>query len=395
MSAVGELALWAALVCAAWGVASGVLAWRRRGAGFAESAARAAVACAVLLVIALAGLAAMLLAPDMGYAYAASSTSAALPRAYRLAALLSRAAGSVLAFAALTAVIASLAPRSVRALPRASVASATILFAAVALDLAIGSPFARASVAAADGAGLDPAWHLPWTIIARVALIVFAVAIAIAKVRAFAGASWRRVSYAPAALGAIALVCAARRALAGPPWGAPEWTALVVWIATVAFAQPWKRPARALALASAVAAAVALAGTWMSVARPLLLADGVPLTARDPLGATWTFVSDGRSIYTQLDRRVLALFIETGLRAGARPEWRIYVDAFGDTRAESPVDAVIAGAGTYTTLGLLAPPGAGSASVRVRWVPFFACWWLAAALYCAATIASARRPEAT
>ena len=96
MSAVGELALWAALACAVWGTVAAVLAERRADARFAESAMRAGIACAVLLALADAGLTAMLLSADARYAYAAATTSAALPRAYRLAAFLSRPAGSML-----------------------------------------------------------------------------------------------------------------------------------------------------------------------------------------------------------------------------------------------------------------------------------------------------------
>ena len=167
MSAVGELALWAALACAVWGTVAAVLAERRADARFAESAMRAGIACAVLLALADAGLTAMLLSADARYAYAAATTSAALPRAYRLAAFLSRPAGSMLGFAALTAVIAALAPRALRARPRASLATCAILAIAIVAILIIGSPFAPATVAAADGAGLDPDWHLRWTTVAR------------------------------------------------------------------------------------------------------------------------------------------------------------------------------------------------------------------------------------
>jgi hypothetical protein len=395
VSAVGELALWAALACALWGTVAAVLAERRADARFAESAMRAGIACALLLALADAGLTAMLLSADTRYAYAAATTAAGLPRAYRLAAFLSRPAGSVLGFAALTAVVAALAPREFRARPRASLAICAVLAVAILAILIIGSPFAPATVAASDGAGLDPDWHLPWTTVARAALLVFATALAIAKVRAIAGERWQRVSMAPAVFGAIALVCALRRSLAGPPWGALEWIALGVWLVTLAFARLWRWRTPVLTSASGIFAAIALAGVLMQSAQALSLADGLPVRARDPLGRTWTFVSDGRSIYTQLDRRVLAVFIETDARGGARPEWRIYVDAAGEGRAQQPVDAVLAGQFTYTAFGLLAPPAAGSASVRVRWVPFFAVWWVAVALFAGATIVSARREEST
>jgi hypothetical protein len=343
----------------------------------------------------------MLLSADTRFAYAAATTSAALPRAYRLAAFLSRPAGSVLGFAALTAVVAALAPREIRARPRASrarprasLATCALLAIAVVAMLILGSPFAPASVVASDGVGLDPDWHLAWTTIARAALLLFAVALAIAKVRAIAGARWQRASMAPAAFGAIALVCALRRSLAGPPWSALEWAVLAAWLLTLAFARPWRWPTPILATASGIVTVIALAGTLMQGAQALLLADGLPVRARDPLGRTWTFVSDGRSIYTQLDRHVLAVFIETDARGGARPEWRIYIDAAGEGRAQQAVDAVIAGQFTYTAVGLLAPPAVGSASVRVRWVPFFAFWWVAVALFVGAAVVSARR-EAT
>ena len=112
MSAVGELALWAALACAAWGIVAAGIALRRHDDRFSESAMRAGIACAVLLALADAGLTAMLLSADVRYAYAAATTSAVLPRAYRLAAFLSRPAGSLLGFAALTAVIAALSHRA-------------------------------------------------------------------------------------------------------------------------------------------------------------------------------------------------------------------------------------------------------------------------------------------
>ena len=390
MSAVGELALWAALACAAWGIVAGALAGRRVDARFAESATRAAVACAVLLALADAGLTTILLTADVRYAYAAASTSAVLPRLYRLAAFLSRPAGSVLAFSALSALLAALAPRAVRALPRASVATCSVLALAIFAMFLLGWPFAPAPALVADGAGLDPDWHLPWTTGARIALIVFASLLVNAKIRAIAGVAWRRWALAAMAVGAVALVCALRRALAGPVWSAPDWIALAAWSITVAFARPWRRPARWLSMATLVAALIAISGMLMSSASLLSLPDGTQVTARDPLGTSWTFVSDGRSIYTQLDRRVLAVFIEVGHGRGARPEWRIYIDAFGDERSQGASYAVLAGVLTYTSLGLTGPPAAGSASVAVRWDPLFGFWWLAAALCIASAIVGAR-----
>ena len=395
MSAVGELALWAALACAAWGIVAAGIALRRHDDRFSESAMRAGIACAVLLALADAGLTAMLLSADVRYAYAAATTSAVLPRAYRLAAFLSRPAGSLLGFAALTAVIAAISPRTVRERARVSLATCGLLALAIVAMLAIGSPFAPASVVASDGVGLDPAWHLPWTTIARLALLAFASVLAIAKIRALGGVPWRRWVYAANALGFVAIVCARRRELAGPPWDTADWLLLAVWAVSVAFRRRERgRTARALEIAFGVAGVVALIGSALSLTEAFSLPDGAPVSARDPFGSAWTLVSDGRSIYTQLDRRVLAVFIETGHGRGARPEWRIYVDASGDARAQVPVDAVLAGAREYLALGLLAPPAAGSASVRVRWEPFFAFWWLAAALLVAAAVVRAREPGA-
>jgi hypothetical protein len=393
VSAAGELALWAALLCAAWGAAAGTIAARRADSAFALSADRALVAVAALLALAVAGAVAIEFAPDLNFALAANTTSTNLPRPLRLAALLSTPAVCTLIVAALVAALAVNAPGAERAKWSGTVCAA--LAAIVALAVLAGRPYERYDVAVADGRGLDPAWYSPWSSIARVALVIFAAAAATAMLRAAARMRSRGWALAAVAFGAIAIACALRRSLGGPAWGAIEWAAVAAWAACVVLARPWRGAARALAIAGAVAAIAALLGGSASHWASLELQDAVPATQRDRLGTTWTFVSDGRSIYTQLDRRVLASFIETGPGRGARPEWRVYVDAVGETRSEAPVDAVVAGIPTYVVLGFLSPPGANSAAVRVRFVPLFALWWVAAILLSATAVVGARQERST
>ena len=403
MSTIGELAVWAALLLSAWGATAGWIA-ARGGDGrapFGASAARAVDATAVLLPLAVAGVAALLFRSDFSFAFTAEATSANLPRISRVAALLSRSGGTWLVVAGLVALLGGLAVRrAAGSAPLAAAVSALTLLP-LAWAMSADSPYARTAAAVHDGAGLAPAWQLPWTSMARASLVLFAAAAAIVLAQLIAARPARRWALAAWAAGAVALVVALHRTIDGPAWGAADWIALAAWGVLSLALHRRRAPARAaahLAHAAAIVALIALGGWMMRTRQTLPLGGTAPASARDPFGTTWRFTSDGLSVYQELNRHVTAILVDAkrgGARARvARTEWRDYLDIDGAPLGDgTPVDAVLPGEAMYAAVGLAMPPAGEDAVLDVRFVPLFAFWWVALAFALAAAAVAARGEE--
>ncbi len=407
MTAVGELALWTAFLLAVWGTVAGSVAARgdpARNAPFAESAARALWANALLLALALAGVVAALLAPDFGFTFIVGSTSLSLPSVYRLAALMSRPEGSLLTLAFAIALVGAPALRAARRADAAArPALAAALCAAVLLPLAgtvlAADPYVRAAAPAAEGFGLSPAWQNLTAPIARAALVIAAAVFAVALAQRVARRAARRWWLAAWGLGALALMLMLRRSLSGTSGSPAEWAALSVWL-VLSFGLHRRRDrarlAAHLAHAGAVVALIAAAGFALRAEHRVLLAGSVATDVRDPLGRSWRFTSEGLSSYDELNRHVAAVLVDATRGNGRvrvlRTEWRQYVDAEGEPLgAAVPVAAVLNGLLTSVVVELAAPPRGDDGVFVVRFVPFFAWWWLAAGLMIAAALLSAVR----
>lgn len=406
MIEIGELAFWGAVCCAVWAVVANLFAVRHpERPAFAASGARAMYVLAALLALAVAGVIAMLLRPDFSYAFAASSTASNLLPPERLVALLSRAQGVLLMVAVLIAIAVSLAPSSTRGLPRVNLAAGVVLLTLLLALMLFANPYARASAAVGDGSGLGSGWRLSWTVYARLAALSYFATLGIVLIRLASDSASRSLIAAIVATGLTAILFALRRSIAGPDWGALDWIIVATMVGSVLGLRlslpPLRLPAtRGLtkwALASpALACSSALAMVLASVAfsHPQTLTLRAEEPARVPQSA-WNLISDGRSIYTQLDRRVLAVVIDARLRDRAvqrsRPEWRIYLDANGEEREQASIPAVVPSSLEYLVIYLGSPPTDNEASITVWSYNMFGLWWVALLLGYAALIVGAMR----
>ncbi len=387
MTAAGELALWAALLIAAWGSVAGsaLLAapGRAGGSGFAESSRRALWAAALLLAVAVAGVVAMLLAPDPAFAFAASSVTTRMPALYRLAAIVTRVRGELLVLAALSALLGAFAMRGAR-----NTVLCAVVLALAALPLIVGAnPYARAAGA---GAMIVPSWELPYTPFARVALLlVLAIAIVAASLSAN-GRAARRWWIAAWGTGALALVISVRAALTGKAWDWSDWIVCVLWLALGVWLfrrRAASRLATRLALAGALVAVAALAGWFLRAEHRIVLETAESAELNDPFGSEWRFTSEGLSVFDELDRQAAVVLVS--VRHGARVqkgrvELRQFINEDGaPVGREVPVAAFFPRFIVSSVVAFAAPPDNGSVTLFVRFVPLFTWWWAAAALFAA------------
>jgi cytochrome c biogenesis factor len=404
MTTAGELAMWAALLIAAWGAVAGsaLLArpGRPRAAGFTESARRALWAAAILLAVAVTGIAALLLAPDPSFTFAASAVSARMPAAYRLAAMVMRLRGDLLLLALFTALLGVLAARRAPTVERPPAASfdaqiCAIVLVLTMLPLAAGAdPYARAAGALTMAPASTPTWQTPYPPLARLALLLVTAVALVAAALTLSGRSARTWWLAAWGLGAPALVLSLRASLTGKPWGWAEWTAAAAWLALGVWLH--RRRARAalsahLVHAGAVVALAAFVGIMMRAEHQVVLETAESAELNDPLGSEWRFTSEGLSMYDELNRQaaVVLLSARHGGRVRHEPvELRQYV---GDDGAPLGREARVAGffPGTLvsTVVAFAGTPDKDSVTFAIRFVPFFMWWWAAALLMSAGAAA--------
>lgn len=233
MSVVGEIALWMALLFAAWCVVAGVAGGRTSREPLLASARRSLVAAAGMLALALAGIVAPLADRDLSLAFVALQASTDLPARYAAASLWASGAGASLLLAALAAVALSAvsfgvsASRAMRGL-RLGVCGAVLAWLAAPL-CAANVFFARLEWIPPDGAGLPAELQSPFLLLQPPLLLVglaLATPLAAATVAALAdrsGASAGRGARLLALAGLViafgACGLAARWAQLDPLWG--------------------------------------------------------------------------------------------------------------------------------------------------------------------------------
>ena len=277
---IGRLALALALVASGAAVGASVTgraAWGRRTLG-------AAVAC---VAVAVAALAHALVQGDWALTYVADFTSRDTPRPYRLAALWAGMAGSLLLWTWFVGVAGVVAVRWCRRrLPEveAPVAGgvAALVAVLVALLLWATDPFARLQIPAIDGAGLTPVLRHPAMLYhplllyaGQVALLApFAIALA-ARWRRLPASAWlpgaRAFMLAALTLLGIAMVAGAHWAYVELGWGGywawdpVENTALLPWLAALAFLHVARRGSGAgAARLASLACVLGLGGAFLT-----------------------------------------------------------------------------------------------------------------------------------
>ncbi|HEX9690930.1 MAG TPA: heme lyase CcmF/NrfE family subunit [Gemmatimonadales bacterium] len=170
MTVLGQLALWIALLLAVWGTLVGFVGGLQRRPELVVSARRSVYAQAGVLAVASVSLLTALINHDFNIAYVASYTSRDLPLIYTVSAFWGGQAGSLLFWAVVLSIFATLAqwltPRKYdHLLPYvAGVTSAVILFF-VCVTLFSANPFERLAFTPTDGNGLNPQLQNPGMVV--------------------------------------------------------------------------------------------------------------------------------------------------------------------------------------------------------------------------------------
>jgi cytochrome c-type biogenesis protein CcmF len=170
MAALGRACLLLALAVSLYGIGAGLYGVRRGRQDFCESARRSVYALAGILTVAFAVLEVAFLRNDFTFNTVASTSSRTTPAVYRAAAVWSSQEGSLLLWAWLLSLWASLALFLVRRRMREIAAYATAVLLGfggffVALMIFYATPFATTHPAPAEGAGLDPLLRFPTMVI--------------------------------------------------------------------------------------------------------------------------------------------------------------------------------------------------------------------------------------
>jgi cytochrome c-type biogenesis protein CcmF len=163
---IGELALWVALLMAAWTAIVSYAGGATRRAELVASGERGIYALLVLVVLASIGLWTALLTHDFSIRYVASFTSANLPRAYTITAFWAGQAGSLLFWMLILAGYSAVAVYTNRDRNRALMPYVTGTLAAVMVfflaTLTLGAnPFERLDWVPLDGRGMNPQLQNP------------------------------------------------------------------------------------------------------------------------------------------------------------------------------------------------------------------------------------------
>ncbi|MGD2069094.1 MAG: heme lyase CcmF/NrfE family subunit [Gemmatimonadota bacterium] len=168
MILLGELALWAALPVAIWGMVMGFVGGQRNRGDLVLSAERSVYAVFGLLLLAAIGITVAFLTDQYQYAYVANYSSRNLDTFYKAAGLWAGQRGSLLFWALLMMFFSSLCVWQNRNKNREFMpyVSAVLLgiatFFLVVLLFADVNPFQRLGFTPADGAGLNPQLQNYW-----------------------------------------------------------------------------------------------------------------------------------------------------------------------------------------------------------------------------------------
>jgi cytochrome c-type biogenesis protein CcmF len=163
---VGELALWVALLMAAWAATTSFAGGALGRDDLIASGRRGLYATTAMVVLASIGLWTALLTHDFSLKYVASNTSANMPKVYVFAAFWGGQAGSMLFWALILACYSAVAVRSATnksrdLAPWATGTLAVILVFFISTVCFKANPYDRLSFVPADGRGMNPQLQNP------------------------------------------------------------------------------------------------------------------------------------------------------------------------------------------------------------------------------------------
>ncbi len=166
MILVGELALWVALLMAAWGTTVSFAGGATGRATLIASGERASYATFAFVILASLGLWSALFASDFSIKYVASFTSSNLPKAYKFTAFWAGQSGSLLFWSLVLAFYAAVATFNNRRRNREMMPYVTGTLSAVTLFFLLvtclgSNPFERLDWLPPDGRGMNPQLQNP------------------------------------------------------------------------------------------------------------------------------------------------------------------------------------------------------------------------------------------
>jgi cytochrome c-type biogenesis protein CcmF len=166
MTILGQLALWLALLLAAWGSIVGILGGSQRRPELIQSARRTSYALFGVVSVAAIALLTALLRNDFNVQYVWAYTSRNLPTPYLISAFYGGQAGSLLFWALILTVFAAaaqwLTPRRYdHLMPYVAAVTSVVTLFFVAVVLFAANPFERMVFTPPDGNGLNPQLQNP------------------------------------------------------------------------------------------------------------------------------------------------------------------------------------------------------------------------------------------
>lgn len=414
MILVGELALWVALLMAAWGALVSFAGGRASRFDLVASGERSVYATFACLVLATAGLLVALVTSNFSFEYVTAVTSANLPRGYKITALWAGEAGGMLSWTLMLSMCAALVVaanrrRSRALMPYVGAALSMVLVVFLAVLCFDVNPYERLVSVPVEGRGMNPDLQHPAMAVHPPALylgyataaipLAFATAALIARrldeesiltVRRWATVSWFLITvgvvsgmwwtYADGAPGRVW-------------WRHPiENASLFPWLAATVFlvvasrrrglATERARASRYALSVGIVVVLVACVGFAFRTERDVTLGPGDVVTLADPYHRDWAFASQGLSDYPERNRTVEALPLR--ITREGRPvalivsERRQYVDSRGVPTFEPSIQPGIDHALLQDTYVALTGIVGDRATLRIAFYPLMTWLWLGA-----------------
>jgi len=164
---IGEIALWVALVLSIWGAGAAFIGGRSRRGDLVLSAERSVVAVFALLALASAAIIAAFLRDEFQYQYVAGYSNRELSVFYKISGLWAGQTGSLVFWALLLALFATIAVVQNRntnrdLMPYVAGTLLVVLAFFLMVIVTVSNPFVQLPFAPADGRGLNPQLQNYW-----------------------------------------------------------------------------------------------------------------------------------------------------------------------------------------------------------------------------------------